>query len=278
MVGVMAEKSLFLGGRLVNQSIVSASSEVAGLPATNLQEYMPEKKWRATTKTASIYIQMPKFVACDACAIISHNCSTTATFKVTAGTTLAIASGGSPAFDSGYLEMWPTGVKPSDEEWPHFSTLGRWSNGTPYPVWVIRIEDPLNSDNLEVGRVMIDRAFRPTFSIGHNYGVSLILADVQHRTPFNRLYTDRRGPPGRSMALPLSMVTKRDLWDNLFTMSRLYGTYDDFFVCLDPGETVDRHKIMMQAMFADKLDFESQPVFDNSGNVWRTALTLVELV
>jgi len=101
---------------------------------------------------------------------------------------------------------------------------------------------------------------------------------VQTRTPFNRLYTDRRGPPARTMALPLAMITKRDLWDTLYTMTRLYGTYEDFFVCIDPGETVDQHKIMMQAMFADKLDFESQPVFDGNGNVWKTAMTLVELV
>lgn len=274
----MAEKALFLGGRLVNRSIVTSQTAVGGLPVTNLQNYMPEKKFRATGTSEMIYLQLPVATACNAVALIGHNLTNLASVAVFGATSLTALVNQTPEYNSGWMEVWPGGVKPNEEEWPQWSTLARFPNGNSWPWYSVWIYDPSNPSPIELGRLMLDKAFRPTFTIGHNYGVGLILADAQRRTPFNRIYAERRGPPGRSMALPLTMITKRDLWDNLYTMSRLYGMHEDFFICIDPSETVDLHKIMMQAMFADANNFESQPIFDGSGNIWRTSLSLVELV
>lgn len=272
------EKALFIGGRAINQATLTSTGEVDTLPVTNLQEYMPEKKYRALSNITTIYVNFPTPLACNTAAIIGHNCTNTAYCRIKGGADLASVSTGTPAVDSGNINMWPTTGKPTDEEWPQWSSLIRFSNATPYAWYSIYINDNLNTDVLQIGRLMLDWAFRPIFNIGHNYGISLTLADVQTRTAFNRLYTERRGPPARSFALPLSYISLRDLWDNIFTMSRLYGIYDDFFMCIDPGATTDLHRTMMQCMFTDTLTLESQPVFDSYGNVWKTTMTLLELV
>ena len=60
----MREKALILGGRLVNRSTLTATSATDGLPVTNLQEYMPEKKYRATSNMVTVYVSMPRFGSC----------------------------------------------------------------------------------------------------------------------------------------------------------------------------------------------------------------------
>lgn len=281
-MSVQVDTPLWLGGReitLANE--VTMSSTEGDLIGVNLQDYRPEKKWRATGCAAEwAFIVLRKDIPINTLVAIGHNFGPDATWRVKIGPDEDSVTFGTPAIDTGFQSVWPDSGMPDEEEWPQYISFMQWENATPYNHCVLDIVDPTNPDGyVQIGRLMLDRALRPdSYRISSNLSLGLTLADAQRRTPFNRIYTERRGPPARTMGLTLGAISRRDLMDYYFTLARLYGMYDDFFFCSNPAETTDLHKLMLHGMFANAAQFETQPVWDHQAQMWRSNLSLCELV
>jgi len=271
----MAEKALFLASRYVQAATLAASSAMPLLPVTYLQKQEPDKVWRATGCTAEwITLDLGTARACNGAGFVGVNWTAAATVRIRAN---SVADMTAAPLDTGSVSPWPATGKPTDEDWPIFACLVRWVNSTAYRYWRIDIVDAANPDGyVELGRPYLANYFQPVFNVDINIGVGLDSPDQRTRTPAGKTFTDGRGPPSRRFVLPISAVNERDLWDSLFDLQRLCGLAVDFFFSLDPSATTDFHRYSMQALFADGAQFDSQPFWDATGQVWRTSLTLLE--
>lgn len=272
-----AEHALFLSSLTFDGARLQASSEVSSLPVGNLKDLRNEKKWRLEAKLDQyLSIDLAKPVACNTVALVGSNLGALGVCRVIAGPSGSLPQG--PYFDSGWMSVWPPSGKPrTDQPWPVFTNLVRFVNDTPFPSWRILFGDPgVESAYLEFGRILIGRAFRPTYNVDVNPAIGLESSDVRRRSTFNRTFTDPRGASSRRMALSLSAVDRDEMRADLFELQRYCGLARDFVFSLDPAATTSHHLYTMQALFVEGAQFEAQPLWDANGEVWRTSLQLTE--
>jgi hypothetical protein len=272
------ELALFLSSRAFDSATITGSSEVSTLPVSYLKDSRVEKKWRTVSKVDQwLSIALEKAEACDTVAISGGNLSAAAVCRVMAsnwqpGLPL------SPEFDTGWVSAWPVSGKPHlDEAWPVFTNLIRFTNLNAFRYWRLYFADPsIVTTYTELGRVLIGKAFRPTYNVDVNPAIGLESSDVRRRSTFNRTFTDPRGAPSRRMALSLSAVDQDEMRADLFELQRYCGLARDFVFSLDPAATAFHHLYTMQALFVEGAQFEAQPLWDAHGEVWRTSLQLTE--
>lgn len=274
------QSCLFLSSRTIDRATVVAGTEVSGLPASHLADIQPAKKWRTTGKTGQyLNLTLEQAEACDSAAFIAPNHGASTVVRISAAETSdALLS--APDLDTGWQSPWPGGEKPVVVDWPIFTGLVRWTNTAAYKYWRIEFADPGSLlTYFDLGRVLLGPAFQPRFNVDVNPAIGLQSPDAQTRTPFARTYTDPRGPASRRLTLPFSSVNHDELVASLFELQRYCGLARDFVFALDPGATRrDAYLYTLQALFADQAQFEAQPWWDGADAVWRTSLTLTELI
>lgn len=280
---VTSERFLLLSPRESDAATFTASSEVSGLPATNLQDMQPAKKWRATAATPqTIDIDFGYPVAANALALVGHNLSDAGMLRVRGGRTLA-RSQSETAYDvtSGYQSAWPATGKPATPDWPHHTALVRWTNDQPFQYWRVDIADGgALLTYLEAGRLVLGREFQPSanFDLG-GQPITYEAADVQIRTAYGRTFTDRRTiSPARLFELSVYALTRREVWDGIAEIQRLRGTWGDVICALDPGEVTDRHRFVMQGVFANGGAYTLPTAYDSDGNMLGAGIRLRELI
>ena len=274
------QNCLFLSSRTIDRATVVAGTEVSGLPASYLADIQPAKKWRTTGKTGQyLNITLEAAESCDTATFIAPNFGASTVVRIYAAETAAELLS-APALDTGWQSPWPGGEKPVVADWPGFVGLLRWTNTAAYKYWRIEFADPGSLlTYYDLGRVLLGQAFQPSFNVDNNPAIGLQSPDAQTRTPFARTYTDPRGPASRRLTLPFSSVNHDELVASLFELQRYCGLARDFVFALDPGALrKDAHLYTLQALFADQAQFEAQPWWDGADAVWRTSLTLTELI
>ncbi len=274
------QNCLLLSSRTIDRATVVASTEVTGLPASFLADIQPAKKWRTTAKTGQyLNITLEQAEACDSAAFIAPNFGPSTVVRIYAAETAA-ALLSSPALDTGWQSPWPGAEKPVVVDWPVFTGLVRWTNIAAYKYWRIEFADPgVLLTYFDLGRVLLGQAFQPSFNVDNDLALGLQSPDAQSRTPFARTYTDPRGPASRRLTLPFSSVNHDELVTSLIELQRYCGLARDFVFTLDPGATRrDAYLYTLQALFADHAQFQAQPWWDGADAVWRTSLTLTELI
>jgi hypothetical protein len=275
------KKSLFVTSRAFDRAILSATTQVSTLPVTNLQTQQPARKYRATTTSYRVNIDLGvgRDLNCNCAVIIGHNGTATATAQIKGGDSQDEIDGTNPAdVDSGIQSVWPAVGKPTEEDWPQYSSLVLFDNELNKRWWSLNWTDTANSSPSEAGRVMVGRAFRPKFNISGNPLVGLVTSGIQRRSAFNRIYTDARGPLSRRMDVPINTINERDMWDSLFEMQRLLGVTEDFFFSANPAEEDYFHKWSGQFLFEDLSRFQANMQFDDYGRIWSTSFGILELV
>jgi hypothetical protein len=274
------QRCLFLSSRTIDLATVVASTEMTGLPSSFLADIQPAKKWRTTSKASQyLNVTLEQAEACDTAAFISPNFGPSTVARMYAAETAATLLS-APALDTGWQSPWPGAEKPVVADWPVFTGLLRWTNTAAFKYWRIEFADPGSAlTYFDLGRVLLGQAFQPSFNVDNSPAIGLQSPDAQTRTPFARTYTDPRGPASRRLNLPFSSVNHDELVASLFELQRYCGLARDFVFALDPGATRrDAYLYTLQALFADQAQFEAQPWWDGADAVWRTQLTLTELI
>jgi hypothetical protein len=271
--------ALFLSSRRIDGATLTASSAESTLPVTLLQNPDPAAKWRATGCTAeSVTIDLGLIAECDTLELIGHNLSADGKIRARTG----LASGDTttnPLRDTGWQSPWPASGMPFEEGgWPSFLSLLRWSSVLCRYIR-LDIADPSNpAGYVEAARVFVGKGFQLMYDVDQNLGLSLDSPDQQSRSEYGKTFIDPRGNAPRRFTLPITAVNDGDLKRSLFELQRYSGLGRDFGFVLDPGATTDFHIYSLQAVFAGTAQFTAQPMWDSSGQVWQTSLTLTEML
>jgi len=258
---------------------ITAGSQVATLPAANLQSQQPKKVWRSASASDYLNVSFATPIAANMLALVGHNLSSVGTYRVRAAATLAATTAG-PVLDTGFQSVWPVTGKPVAESWPRRLSALTWTNNAEYLYYRVDILDITPTTYIEAGRLVLGRYWQPTYNFdlsGTPLGFDQI--DVQTRTDYGELFTDRRQrSAARRMSLQISASDKRETLDGVAEIQRLRGGHGDVIVCLDPNATTDFHRFSMQAVFTSPQEHQIVPQFNGGDVMFTVALPLREVI
>lgn len=276
-----AARSLFLSSRFLDETgtIFTPSTEVATLPATNLQKRHPARVWRSTEKSPNIVINTPTANIGNAFAIVGHNASASAQWRVRA----AFTSGGltsSPVYDSGLISMWPASGKPVDEVvgFPYlcsFVTFSNTLNNIFY--WRMDISDASNANNFECGRMFFGVGINPTINMSNDPIIQPVTKGDQRRSDFNYVSADDRGNNGRRLSLPFGSIDRIDFRKYILPFQMYHGVSKDFFFCADIAAQEELPMYSGQFLFEDTPSNQRQRAFNVNGAKWGAQMVLTEM-
>jgi hypothetical protein len=271
------ERFLLLSPQDSDEATVTASSEVATLPASNLQNVQPTRKWRSSGAVASLNVTGLD-VAANTLALVGVNFTSSCWMRVRGADTLDGLTD-APTIDTLLRSPWPGGVRTSAPNWPQHTVLLRWDNDDVLDFWKIDIVDS-GVDYLEAGRLMMGRAWQPSdnWDLGGE-PIAFDPRDVAAETDRGHTFTDRKTLSApRQFELRITAGNRREVLDGLAEMQRLRGTWGDVLCCLDPGETTDAHLFTMQGRFLSGPRYAVPPLFDSGGNMIGAGILLREFL
>lgn len=197
---------------------LSASSEVAAQPGSNVQQEHLSRKWQtaAGVKTAYLTLDLGSSLSCSLLAVLGTNLTSTATRRVRASDADPTAVAGDK-YDS---TNGAAGVKDGYGDVYHYFTA------VAARYWRIDLADASLVDNLQVGRVFLGPSWTPGES--HEWGWSVTAQDDSKLTESygGQTYADVR-PQRRVLQFGLSWNTEADMYGNAFALARANGIVKD---------------------------------------------------
>lgn len=258
---------------------LGVSSAVSTLPASNLQNMQPKRKWRSSGLTEYITADFGAGgAACNGLALVGHNLTGAATLRLRGKATPDVTV--SSTVDTTAVSAWPATGKPAVVDWPQHLSWLSWSNSTALRYWRLDIADGANpAGYLQAGRLVLGRYWQPTinFDLG---GMPLAhdQRDVQVVTDYGETFTDRRTRSApRRFALQISAADRREVLDGIAEIQRLRGLWGDVICLLDPAATTDFHRHSMQGVFSAPQEHRIVPQFTANGEMWTVDLQLREI-
>ncbi len=243
----------FLWDNKFDKATISASSEVEGLPVSNLKDQLRKKVWRATG-CASEYVDVDFGEGGDYCntlALVQHNLSISAQVRLCVSD---IEPGGNELLDvtweayetvfgageGGAGEEGSGGYIINDQERKELlagmifckeftQTAGRY--------WRIYFLDENNTDGyVEAGRIWLGTYFEPQFNFQYGWQFGIVDRSRVTESIGGQKWVDKKDRR-YTLYLPFRYIQDTDKWWGFVDMLRRYGVRKDILVVLIPDGT-----------------------------------------
>jgi len=229
-------KPFIAHARLSDAAALTASSESAALPVTNLQARQPGDVWRPEGLTPYVVIDLGAAFAASpqvitVVALMALNISAAASWRIRAATSEAGLTG-SPAYDSGTGQMRQPG---SNDDWPLHIAL-KWldpSLALTCRWWRIDVDDSGNGDGyLDFGRLYV--AATNQLSLKHAKGATIGYGDLsrKQRSAGGQRFSTRR-PPERVISFSIDYGSESEMLGDQLDLDLERGIARDVLCCLD---------------------------------------------
>lgn len=246
---------------LADDASISTDSEIATLPASNVQVAHVAQKWKTATGVKSAYVifDMGSSIACDTAALLGTNITSSGTVRVR-------ASDADPTVTGSLLR--DTGSLASGAKTGYGGIYKQFTTATAR-YWRIDIADATVSDNLEVGRVFLGPSWTP--SINMQLGWSVTPVDPSLRTPSygGQVYADEK-PQQRVVQFELDFMNEAEMFGNAFALARANGVVRDVLAIPD----IDGSYLPEQAVWG--LLSASAPLVNEKLSLYRQKFSIEE--
>lgn len=217
-------------------AIVSADSELASLPASNVQNQHLARKWHTVSgvKAARLIFDMGTSVECAVLGVLGTNLTAAATVQLRASDTDPSALAGL-VHDSGVVAG---GVKAG------YGAVYKAFNAVSARYWGLDIADAALPDNLQIGRVFLGPCWN--CSVPQSYGWSITALDESRISESwgGQDHADER-PQRRVLKFVLEWMDEAEMYSNAFAMARSAGIVRDVLAIHD----IDGAFLSEQAVF-----------------------------
>ena len=273
---------LFLSPRDSDLATMTASTAVASLPVTNLQNQEPSRVWRTTSATNQyVDIIFARSAPWNAVAMSAFTGTDAMVWRLSFYAAAADI-GVTPALTSGWQSVWPEGYRHTDPEWgPEVALLQVTNEDTNYRYARVEFSDPSDTSGyIDIGRLAVGRAAQFGINCDFGNGVTFAPNDTQEPNGWGQIFTEPR-PANRLFEMTWSALGQREVHNVAMELTRLRGLGGDVFCFLDPGEVEFFHKWSMQALFTGRADYRSAPLWvtdidDQLRMAWGFSLALVQ--
>lgn len=239
-----------------DKATLAGGSWVSTLPLTNLQDRRISKKARssnATLAATKFTFALDKSRVTGLVAIVGHNLSATATWRVTANTSNSFTT---PAYDSGWDDVWSDvsdvtfGTlewesdsfwtwKISDEESAYYPglALNIPTTAVSYQYWQIEFNDTTNSAGyIQIGRLFIGSTWQVTNNASYGWSLAYEDGTLIEEGIGGAEYYDTR-PRYRVMRIGLDYLTKAEATSTALGASRVLGTTGEVLLIWDKDDS-----------------------------------------
>jgi len=232
---------------------LTASSEAANLPVTNLQDTKRRKVWRTTGITGQYFTadlgDNPKTVHC--VAFVNHNFTTTATVTITASNASDFSD---PVYSASDVRLWQNVYPWGAGSWGEGSWGGGlseedrnalfispiriiWTGAVKARYWKFEFADDSNTDGyFEIGRVFISPYFEPKYNFAHGWEIGIKEDTVITKSVGKQKWVDEK-PWYHVIKLPLHAIAETDKYSGFIAMCKRLGVRKDFILDLFPNAT-----------------------------------------
>jgi hypothetical protein len=278
-----SERMIVLSPIYSDAATIAASSEVATLPATNLQTMDPKRVWRTDGETSAyLTLAFDEPVTVNMLAFNRANLSGMATVRIRGAVAESDVTA-SPLFDTGARSPWPSTGRGTLRSWPAYigAVIFDDVNTSAMQYFRIDYEDPGSTDGyLEIGRQALGELWQP--STNFDFGgtpVARVSKDVQTETDYGQIFTDRRHASApRRLQLQISALSKFEVLNGIAEIMRLRGLWGDVFVFLDPAAPdVTFQKFSLQGVFTAPQEHQIVPMFDADGEMFSVQFPVREV-
>lgn len=216
-----------------DRAVITAGSEAATMPASNLLRRQPSDMWRALDlDNAFVTLDLGAAEPVRLVWLGYTNASSAATWRVRAAATEADLTA-APGYDSGSLSHWPV-AELSDWDrthaflWLPAAETWRW--------WRIDVDDPANPDGFyQAGRLYLSDPWQP--SRNYRFGASDGYQDDSQpqRARGGQTYV-ADGAMWREGSFSLRFQGREEMRSQASRIDRLVGTRRDLLIVYDPED------------------------------------------
>ena len=203
---------------LSDDAAVSTDSEIATLPASNVQQPHVAQKWHTArgVKSAYLIFDMSALVTCDTLAVLGTNLTSAATVQVRASDSDPTVTS-SLDYDSGVVSAAIDDV---------YGAIYLVLTSTNARYWRIDFADATVDDNLQIGRVFLGPSWTPTIDMQLGCAVMPDDPSIVSQSYGGQDWIDQR-PQQRVMQFELDFMPEAEMTENAFEMMRAAGIADD---------------------------------------------------
>lgn len=246
---------IILYENFADSGIISGGSWLSALPLTNLQDNDVQRVARSTNATAAstkFTANLGRERAVDGIAFGPHNMSPGSTWRARAYSDAALTT---LVYDTGVQTIigdvidWSSsvnwlewedpgfwyGLLETLDELPQFAFhIAAQAQNAQY--WLIEVFDTANADgSIDIGRLMIGKAFRPSINYGEDNALSLIpLTDMEESLGGLRTYWERG--QRRAYRCAFGWLDEDEIFGDVFRMMLRAGISRQVFVVPDPDD------------------------------------------
>lgn len=258
---------------IIDAAEITAGSESLSMPATNVQNPQPSKRWR-TDGLSDMYLEIDlgSALAINLIAALYHTGTQAATWRIRAATSQGDLTA-DPDYDSTAIDMW-------EDDWPADQSplhAIHWLGDTPqtYRWWRVDFIDAGNPDDyIEVGRLYIDAAWQlpDNKNISYGWGLQFVDPSPAHRSKGGQHYVEALDS-WRTLQAAVDWLDEDQMYDNLYELQRRRGHRDDVLVIRDPDATTH---LLRQSVYGRMAQI--QPIVHAKAQVFRTRILVEEML
>jgi len=197
---------------------LSASSEQASLPGSNVMQPHLSRKWytAAGVKSAALTLDLGSAISCGLLAVLGTNLTSASTLRLR-------ASNADPTAVAG--DLLDTGTVSANVK-DGYGAIYKSFNAVAARYWRLDLTDNSVPDNLRVGRLFLGPKWTP--AAGMLYGWAPMVNDPSKiaKSYGGQSYPDIR-PRTRGLQFELSYMTEAEAYTNAFALARARGLVND---------------------------------------------------
>jgi len=244
------------------------------LALANLREMDPAQRYRTQT-LSGVYLELDFAApfAWDTVALVAHNATAAATWRLRAGATQANVQGAAASYDSGTISLWTAAGRPAGYAGVALSSLHWLSSPQTYRWLRIDVSDAANPDGyLEFGRLIVDAAWQPARNLQRPWSAGFIDPSTRTVSLAGGLLPYPIGKR-RVFEIPFRHLSEADAYGALYELYRRRGNTRDVLVVRDPAATTYLHTQLIHGLMTDL-----RPIIQRAHNRYESRLTIEELV
>lgn len=252
---------IFAWENQIDAAVLVASSEIATLPAANVQQAHLSRKWHTVSgvKTASLIIDCNTSLSFSLGVLLGTNLTSNATVRWRASNTDSTVLT-SLVLDTGVTSAGiKIGYGASYKSWPMVSA--RWRR--------VDITDNAVPDNLQIGRVFTGPSWQPSINMEIGWKVMYLDVSTVAESYGGQSWADER-PKKRVLQFSLGFMNESEMFTNAFSMAQTSGVVRDVLAIPDITSSL----ISEQSVYG-LIEF-SEPIIEEKLGLFRQAFRIKE--
>lgn len=242
-------------------AMLSTDSELASLPASNVQQPHVSRKWHtaAGVKSAYLLMDMGASVSCGVAALLGTNLTSAATLRLRGSDSDPTGVTGEE-YDTGTISAGV--VSGYGEAYKSFTDAAA-------RYWRLDLADATVPSNLQIGRVFLGPKWSP--SVNQEFGWSVVSVDSSDldESYGKQEYADEK-PQQRVIQFTFNWMNEAEMYGNAFALARANGRVRDVLAIHDIAGAY----LSQQAVWG--LVQASEPLIHERAKIYRTKFTIKE--